>query len=97
MRFRKDIWNTYHSDGFRHNLTGDGASAGGTISYQVKKIKDKWYQRVCQCNQCHYSYTPIEEISSEVGEVNYKKFVEDCKHAINLRAQMRKEFPNSGW
>ena len=75
-RLSKRNWNTYHVNGYTHDVANDQSSAGGIHLHQVRCIKFVgcvvWQKRILQSNGNHFAYGPHEKISEAEGQERYK-------------------------
>lgn len=67
-RKRKDVWLTYYTSGYTHDVANDQASAGGVHHYEVRRHRGQWQRRILQSNGRHHAYGSVEDIDDEKGE-----------------------------
>lgn len=67
-RKRKDIWTTYYTGGYTHDVANDQRSAGGVHHYEVRYRHGRWQRRILQSNGRHHAYGPVEDIDATTGE-----------------------------
>ena len=89
-RLSKRNWNTYHVNGYTHDVANDQSSAGGIHLHQVRCIKNVWEKRICQSNGNHQSYGPHERVSESEGQEWYR-FVQHI-HRIEKALEERRAF-----
>jgi hypothetical protein len=64
---RKNVWNTYQTTGYTHDVANDQSSAGGVHLYQVRLHRGAWQTRVKQSNGSHVAYGPTHDVDIADG------------------------------
>jgi hypothetical protein len=70
-KLRRDVWNTYATYPYTHDVANDQRSAGGVHLHQVKRARSGWQERIVQSNGSFEAAGPVSPISDADGEAKF--------------------------
>jgi hypothetical protein len=72
-KIRRDVWNTYKTEGYTYDVADDQRSAGGVHCHQVRKAAGGWQKRVLQVNHPYRAASEVYPLSAEEGEAAFRE------------------------
>lgn len=70
---RKDVWTTYSTTGYTHDVANDQRSAGGVHHHEIRHRGGVWQTRIRQSNGRFTTFSPVVEVDAEDGEKLFAK------------------------
>lgn len=65
---RRDVWTTYRTTGYTHQVGTDPRATGGVHFHQVRKTSTGWQKRIIESNGRYESTSPIQQLDAAEGE-----------------------------